>query len=123
MRTLGFLPADPAPARVAAPEPLLRDLVGEVLRGERLQQGRTLREVADLAGVSMAYLSEVERGRKEPSSEILAAVCRALGLSVLDLLARTYQRMVPFVDRTLVQTAPAVRRGPAATGSVLALTG
>ncbi len=65
---------------------LLRWLVGECLRRRRLAQGRTLQEVAELAGISLGYLSEVERGRKEPSSEVLAAICRALGLDLEDLV-------------------------------------
>jgi hypothetical protein len=65
---------------------LLRHAIGAVLRRIRLQQGRTLREVAGTARVSVPYLSEVERGRKEASSEILAAVCRALGVSLRALL-------------------------------------
>ncbi|MFD3971682.1 helix-turn-helix domain-containing protein [Streptomyces cyaneofuscatus] len=76
-------PPGPAPAR----EPLWRDLVGDVLRRERLSQERTLKDVADAARISMAYLSEVERGRKEASSEVLAAAARALGLSLADVLA------------------------------------
>ncbi|HEX2810425.1 MAG TPA: helix-turn-helix transcriptional regulator [Kineosporiaceae bacterium] len=65
---------------------LLRHLVGDSLRRARLEQGRTLRDVADAARVSLQYLSEIERGRKEASSEVLAAVCAALGWQVLDLL-------------------------------------
>lgn len=65
---------------------LLRRVIGGVLRRVRMRQGRTLREVAAAAGVSMPYLSEVERGRKEASSEVLAAVCRALGIRLSDLL-------------------------------------
>ncbi|MER7038999.1 helix-turn-helix transcriptional regulator [Streptomyces microflavus] len=76
-------PVGPAPAR----EPLWRDLVGDVLRRERLSQERTLKDVADAARISMAYLSEVERGRKEASSEVLAAAAQALGLSLADVLA------------------------------------
>ena len=60
------------------PMPLLRTTVGEVLRRLRLEQGRTLADVASAAKVSMPYLSELERGRKEASSEILAAICTAL---------------------------------------------
>jgi len=66
--------------------PLLRRLIGSLLRRTRLRQGLTLREVAALARVSVAYLSEVERGRKEVSSEVLAAICTALGLQLTDLL-------------------------------------
>jgi len=63
--------------------------VGSVLRAERAGQRRTLADVATAARVSLPYLSEVERGRKEPSSEVLAAVCEALDLTLVDLLART----------------------------------
>jgi transcriptional regulator with XRE-family HTH domain len=68
-------------------EPLWRDLVGDVLRRERLAQERTLKDVADAARISMPYLSEVERGRKEASSEVLAAAAQALGLNLGDLLS------------------------------------
>jgi hypothetical protein len=86
------VPLRPHPARPApAPrEPLWRDLVGDVLRRERLAQERTLKEVAEAARISMPYLSEVERGRKEASSEVLAAAARALGLGLGDLLARAH---------------------------------
>ena len=57
---------------------LLRQLLGDVLRRLRVRQGRTLREVSASARVSIGYLSEVERGRKEASSELLAAICAAL---------------------------------------------
>ncbi|MEV8035556.1 helix-turn-helix transcriptional regulator [Streptomyces sp. NPDC086182] len=76
-------PAAPAPT---GKEPLWRDLVGDVLRRERLAQERTLKDVADAARISMPYLSEVERGRKEASSEVLAAAARALGLGLAELL-------------------------------------
>jgi transcriptional regulator with XRE-family HTH domain len=65
---------------------LLRGLIGKVLRRTRLGQNRTLRDVAEAARVSVPYLSEVERGRKEPSSELLAAICSALDLELTDLL-------------------------------------
>jgi transcriptional regulator with XRE-family HTH domain len=58
-----------------------------VLRRERLAQERTLKDVADEARISMPYLSEVERGRKEASSEVLAAAAQALGLGLGDLLS------------------------------------
>jgi transcriptional regulator with XRE-family HTH domain len=58
---------------------LLRQLLGDALRRLRLRQGRTLREVSASARVSLGYLSEVERGQKEASSELLAAICGALG--------------------------------------------
>lgn len=65
---------------------LLRHAIGGALRRIRLDDGRTLREVSHAANISMPYLSEIERGRKEPSSEILAGICAALGLTLLDLL-------------------------------------
>jgi transcriptional regulator with XRE-family HTH domain len=74
----------PAPA---VREPLWRHVVGDVLRRERLAQERTLKDVADEARISMPYLSEIERGLKEASSEVLAAAARALGLRLADLLA------------------------------------
>ncbi|MFH9265505.1 helix-turn-helix domain-containing protein [Streptomyces sp. NPDC017546] len=80
----------PAPPR----EPLWRDLVGEVLRRERRAQGRTLKDVSGASRISMAYLSEVERGRKEASSEVLAAAAQALGLSLADVLALAGERLV-----------------------------
>jgi transcriptional regulator with XRE-family HTH domain len=76
------------------PRPLLRTLVGEVLRRHRQDQGRTLAQVAREACVSVQYLSEVERGRKEPSSEILAAVCDSLGIELSDLLAEVGRDLV-----------------------------
>jgi transcriptional regulator with XRE-family HTH domain len=66
--------------------PLLRTVVGDALRRHRQEQQRTLAEVARAACVSVQYLSEVERGRKEPSSEILAAVCDALRIELSDLV-------------------------------------
>ncbi|GLW34111.1 helix-turn-helix domain-containing protein [Actinoplanes regularis] len=74
--------------------PLLRRVIGAVLRRVRQRQGRTLKEVAAGAGVSLPYLSEVERGTKEASSEILAAICRALGLPMTDLLDLVRQELL-----------------------------
>jgi len=65
---------------------LLRRLIGDVLRRHRLRQSRTLRDVSAAAQVSLGYLSEVERGRKEASSELLAAICAALDVSLADVL-------------------------------------
>ncbi|MFI0142964.1 helix-turn-helix domain-containing protein [Streptomyces globisporus] len=85
--------ADPAPQGLPR-EPLWRDLVGEVLRRERRSQGRTLKDVSEASRISMAYLSEVERGRKEASSEVLAAAAQALSLSLADVLALAGERLV-----------------------------
>ncbi|ADD39940.1 helix-turn-helix domain-containing protein [Stackebrandtia nassauensis] len=76
------------------PRPLLRTILGGVLRGIRRHQGRTLSDVADAARVSMQYLSELERGRKEASSEILAAVCEALRVELSDVLAEVGRVMM-----------------------------
>ncbi|MFF7853304.1 helix-turn-helix domain-containing protein [Streptomyces sp. NPDC007904] len=100
-------PAAAPPTRSAAParpapvprEPLWRDLVGDVLRRERLEQRRTLKDVADAARISMPYLSEVERGRKEASSEVLAAAAQALGLGLGDLLSRAQRELVRLTGR------------------------
>ena len=80
-------PSRPAEDR-SAPEPLWRQAVGRELRTERHRVARTLSDVADEAGVSMQHLSEVERGLKEPSSEVLGAVAGALGLRLVDLTVR-----------------------------------
>ena len=66
---------------------LLRTQLGNTLRGHRLRQRRTLRDVSGAARVSLGYLSEVERGQKEASSELLASICDALELELADLLA------------------------------------
>jgi transcriptional regulator with XRE-family HTH domain len=66
---------------------LLRTQLGNTLRGHRLSQRRTLRDVSGAARVSLGYLSEVERGQKEASSELLASICDALDLELADLLA------------------------------------
>lgn len=68
---------------------LLRQILGDVLRQHRMRQGRTLREVSGAARVSLGYLSEVERGQKEASSELLAAICLALGVHLSDVLSDT----------------------------------
>ena len=92
--TVSPFPATGSAARAAASapcapatEPLWRELVGQVLRSERVETRRTLQQVAQRAGVSPQYLSEVERGRKDPSSEMLESICGALGLRLADLLA------------------------------------
>jgi transcriptional regulator with XRE-family HTH domain len=86
------------------PRPLLRTLVGEVLRRHRQEQRRTLAEVARDANISVQYLSEVERGRKEPSSEILASVCDSLRIDLPDLLAEVRRDLM--IDRS---PAPVLR--------------
>jgi transcriptional regulator with XRE-family HTH domain len=65
---------------------LLRRLLGDVLRERRRDQGRTLREVSSSARVSLGYLSEVERGQKEASSELLGSICEALEVPLSEVL-------------------------------------
>ena len=75
--------------------PLLREALGTVLRGLRAESGRTLRDVADAARVSPGYLSEIERGRKEASSELLAAISAALTVSLGEILIRAALEVSP----------------------------
>ena len=79
----------PLPTKRAAraPEPLWRDVLGEQLRRIRHDRGERLADTADRAGVSPQYLSEMERGLKEPSSEMIAAVAGALEVTLIDLTA------------------------------------
>lgn len=103
-------PAEPRPAveRVverpttdAEPRPLLwREAIGHTLREERRAQERTQGDVAERAGISTQYLSEVERGRKEPSSEILEAVTGALRLPLADLVLRAAGLLRPMTLTT-----------------------
>jgi len=72
---------------------LLRRELGDVLRSQRHSQGRTLREVSATASVSLGYLSEVERGEKEASSELLASICSALGLPLSQVLRNVSSRV------------------------------
>jgi transcriptional regulator with XRE-family HTH domain len=70
---------------------LFRRLLGDVLRRHRQRQGRTLRDVAGTARISLGYLSEIERGRKEASSELLGSLCEALDVSLADVLREVSQ--------------------------------
>ncbi|MEU9931176.1 MULTISPECIES: helix-turn-helix domain-containing protein [Streptomyces] len=117
------IPLRPLPAVAPAlpREPLWRDLVGEVLRRERQAQGRTLKDVAEAARISMPYLSEVERGLKEASSEVLAAAAKALGLNLADVLALAGERLVSLVaarsrPRSLGSSAVGGHRSVRSTG-------
>ena len=66
---------------------VLREVIGDELRRRRQDQGRTLRDISNTAKVSLGYLSEVERGHKEASSELLAAICGALEVPMSDVLS------------------------------------
>jgi len=72
---------------------LVRELIGETLREERTLQGKTLREVSKAARVSLGYLSEVERGQKEASSELLAAICGALDVPLSVILSVVSEKL------------------------------
>ena len=88
---------------------LLREVIGDVLRRARTTQGRTLREVSNSARVSLCYLSEVERGRKEPSSELLGAICTALDVPLSRVLVDAGAEMACQEDMDRLATLP---RGP-----------
>jgi transcriptional regulator with XRE-family HTH domain len=79
--------------------------MGEVLRELRQESGLTLRDVSARALVSLGYLSEVERGRKEPSSELLGSICAALELELHELLALVSQRLRPAPLQALARAA------------------
>ncbi|MEZ0493917.1 helix-turn-helix domain-containing protein [Kineococcus sp. TBRC 1896] len=119
MRTSTVVPSRRVRRR---PDPLLRDVLGGVLRAERTAQARTLSDVATAARVSLAHLSEVERGRKEPSSEVLAAICGALGLDLADLLLRTgrHVRDLTSVTAPAAPAAGSFRAGPGVSLSLVA---
>ena len=90
---------------------LLRHELGEALRERRQLQGRTLRDVAATAAVSLGYLSEVERGVKEASSELLSSICGALRLPLSEVLGQVSER----VAETEALTAPRSLPLPAST--------
>ena len=86
-------------------EPLWREVLGQRLRRLRRERGETLTETAERAGISPQYLSEIERGIKEPSSEMIAAVSGALGESLLDLTVGVVSDLAP------VRSAGGLRTG------------
>ena len=85
---------------------LLRREIGEVLRSVRQHQGRTLREVSSQARVSLGYLSEVERGQKEASSELLASICQALNAPLSVVLREVSDRIALAEGVTIPDTVP-----------------
>ena len=100
---------------------LLREALGDSLRRTRVSQSRTLREVSSSARVSLGYLSEIERGRKEASSELLAAICDALEVPLSDVLFDVSGLLADGLDRrtdmetTAADTAAAERSDDGAT--------
>ncbi|HEY7052274.1 MAG TPA: transcriptional regulator ClgR [Mycobacterium sp.] len=89
---------------------LLREVIGDVLRRARMSQGRTLREVSDSARVSLGYLSEVERGRKEASSELLTAICGALDVPLSRVLTDAGRRLAHDEQRATASTIDAATK-------------
>lgn len=85
---------------------VLRREIGEVLRAARQRQGRTLREVSAAARVSLGYLSEVERGQKEASSELLAAICSALDVPLSIILRDVSDRIAVAEGVLIPDTVP-----------------
>lgn len=106
-RTLTLDPARIAPSR-RVKEPLLREAIGMSLRAYRADKGISLRELASRALVSPGYLSELERGRKEVSSELLASICTALDTTVADLLLEAVSNLsLTSIADELSSTTPA----------------
>src|SRR5690242_7798558 len=107
---------EPRPQERQTQEPLWREVLGRRLRVLRQEQQETLSETAARAGISPQYLSEIERGRKEPSSEMIAALAGALGTTLIDLtehVAGDLRRQLSRASRT--------RAGRIRPGDILAL--
>ena len=103
---------------------LLREAIGDRLRHARTNQRRTLRDISRAARVSLGYLSEVERGQKEASSELLASICQALDLPLGELLHKVAADVsaldnveVPPVDERIVEGAAREKRGAEASAA------
>jgi transcriptional regulator with XRE-family HTH domain len=88
---------------------LVRAMLGEALREERTGQGRTLREISQLARVSLGYLSEIERGQKEASSELLGSICGALGVPQSTLFRSLSDKLVLHENVTQLPVRPLAR--------------
>jgi transcriptional regulator with XRE-family HTH domain len=111
---------------------LFRRLLGEVLRSQRMRQGRTLREVSADARVSLGYISEIERGHKEASSELLASICSALDVPLSAILSEVSDAVAleeaalamqledVVVDTRSLQAPGAADAGEGRTGDVVA---
>jgi len=120
---------EPRPQERQTQEPLWREVLGRRLRVLRQEQQETLSETAARAGISPQYLSEIERGRKEPSSEMIAALAGALGTTLIDLTEhvagdlRRQMSLAPGASRTRPgRTRPGrTRPGHSRPGDVLAL--
>jgi transcriptional regulator with XRE-family HTH domain len=100
---------------------LLRRLLGDVLRRQRQHQSRTLREVSSTARVSLGYLSEIERGQKEASSELLESICGALGLPLSSLLREVSDGLAT-AEMAVARREPVCARQVLSPGASLPLT-
>lgn len=89
-----------------ARKPLLREAFGSVIREHRMGSGRTLRQVSREAQMALGYLSEVERGQKEASSEVIASLCKALDLPLVTLLVRVASMMQEYEKSSFPDTIP-----------------
>jgi len=122
LRLVPSQPEEPRPKERRPAEPLWREVLGHRLRALRLDKDETLAETAGRAGISPQYLSEVERGRKEPSSEMIAALAGALGTSLIDLteqVAHDLRRLQAAAAPARI--APVAPRGPVAPRAQLSL--
>ena len=97
---------------------LFRRMLGEVLRDRRMQRGLTLREVSAEARVSLGYISEIERGQKEASSELLASLCHALDMPLSDVLRNVSDAVA--LEEAAVAATPIPVVTPAESGEVIA---
>jgi transcriptional regulator with XRE-family HTH domain len=97
---------------------IFRRLLGEVLRSRRIRQGRTLRQVSADARVSLGYISEIERGQKEASSELLASICAALDVPLSEVLAEVSDAVA--LEEAALAIAVDEAAAPAAGGDVVA---
>lgn len=88
--------------------PVLRTEIGDVLRDARLTQGKTLRDISSGARVSLGYLSEVERGQKEASSELLASICEALDVPMSAILREVSDRFATAESLDGVSVMPSI---------------
>lgn len=104
---------------------LLRRLLGDVLRRQRQRQGRTLREVSSSARVSLGYLSEVERGQKEASSELLSAICDALDVRMSQVMREVSDELslAELAESATAESVPAPVRPMLNSVSVSSVTG
>lgn len=97
---------------------VLRQEIGDVLRGIRQAHGRTLRDVSHDARVSLGYLSEVERGQKEASSELLASICTALNVPLAAMLFQVAERIAVAEGFDVPDTVPTELQHEFATESI-----